>query len=684
MNFDNLQINFDTKNALPRLGRQLYHVAQAGLALLLAVGLNMTGFGFMAETAMAYYGDYELSAGNSFTAAMLDFSISNNEREGYIGLEADGDIDDFSSVVQSHPDSLDIQYAVRAELVDGDPDFCQALDFKVIHTGTDFSDGKDSDPNFGFNTNHSILDVTRATTTDMGTYEFKDIDLSDEASAFAHGTKCDVDLVFTGWRDGIDTPAESGYTDEERISLRLKNRMVVMNEFLPNPDGEAYGVDFGHDSTDNTRPKGEWIELYNNSEVPQDVSGWYFRDDTETGTVSISAGNTKPATTTVPAEGWLVVYMQKAFLNNTGDTFMLKDDSGEVVDEYTYGEGEYCEKEPSPNATNTTAASGDCNSVPPNKSYARIPDGLGAWVDPIPTPGEMNTLDQPEELSLQADVMGTSTAATTTATSSDKTASSTEQTNQNASSTATSTDTSSSTGGGGDADGETAGTSTATTTDEINETASSTTATSTDDTASSTMATSTDESATSSDLVDDTSATTSATTTDDPTPTSSDDSGEGAGQKDDSDDSAATTSDPIESEEKATSTKKDSDTEDPEKESGDSNEAGDEEDKETDSSDASTMDESATEQDDEAGKIDEADDSKEDVEEPIEKKEKTKEEESDDSPDGEAGPGEGAGDAGNDGSDDTDEPDEGSNDDPDTTTESAMGQAGESNNNENA
>ena len=32
--------------------------------------------------------------------------------------------------------------------------------------------------------------------------------------------------------------------------------------------------------------------------------------------------------------------------------------------------------------------------MPTNKSYARIPDGTGSWVDPIPTPGEPNKMEE--------------------------------------------------------------------------------------------------------------------------------------------------------------------------------------------------------------------------------------------------------------------------------------------------
>lgn len=186
-------------------------------------------------------------------------------------------------------------------------------------------------------------------------------------------------------------------------------QMVVINEFLPNPDGVAYGFDFGNDASN--MPQGEWIELYNNGDVPINVAGWYLTD--ASGGVGnthavIDATNTQPATTTIPAHGWLVVYLNKPSLNDTGDSIFLytSTSTGSVlVDSYTYDDpSDFCNLEPTPTDPNSTTTptgtpgngpNADCPQaqVAPNKSYARIPDGTGAFVDPIPTPGSFNIPD---------------------------------------------------------------------------------------------------------------------------------------------------------------------------------------------------------------------------------------------------------------------------------------------------
>jgi len=145
---------------------------------------------------------------------------------------------------------------------------------------------------------------------------------------------------------------------------------IVLNEFLPNPEGEAYGYDFGED--DDSMPKGEWVELYNNSDVSYDLSGWYIWDASgdDLNKISITNLNTYPANTIISGKSWLVVYMNKEVLDNTGDTVKLFNNADTLIDFYAY--------------TGVT---------PPNKSYARIPDGTGGWVDPIPTPGRRNILE---------------------------------------------------------------------------------------------------------------------------------------------------------------------------------------------------------------------------------------------------------------------------------------------------
>lgn len=139
---------------------------------------------------------------------------------------------------------------------------------------------------------------------------------------------------------------------------------IVLNEFLPNPVGDDNAL----------KPNGEWVELYNNGSVAVDVVNWVLYDAIDTHELIISGAITNTGGTVVASGGFLVVYRDgdgDFSLNNTGgDTLRLYNGllpAGNLIDSYTY----------------TTDA-------PEGKSYARIPDGVGDWVDPCPTPGEDN------------------------------------------------------------------------------------------------------------------------------------------------------------------------------------------------------------------------------------------------------------------------------------------------------
>jgi len=167
-----------------------------------------------------------------------------------------------------------------------------------------------------------------------------------------------------------------------------------LNEMLPNPDGK-----FGDDADD--APLGEWIELYNNSATQNiDINGWYILDKAGN-KVNILLNNTydfsiMASSTIIKPHGWLVVFMNKSFLNNTENEIVtLYDKSGVEQDTYSYDlTADYCHLKPTEGETNdekgTGIGSGCTGGVPGNKSYARIPDGTGDWVDPIPTPGTTN------------------------------------------------------------------------------------------------------------------------------------------------------------------------------------------------------------------------------------------------------------------------------------------------------
>lgn len=350
------------------------------LAILLIVALNWAGLSAVIET-IAYFNDTEGSPQNVISAASLDFAVINNNIEKLIGIELGEDIE-FISILVKMNGSLDIQYNTYAEKISGNNDFCNALQLEASHSSVFY--------------NGALLSFNENNVANLGTWSFE-IKMLPGAGNFSHGEQCNIDLVFKGWRDDVSDFNQSGFTDEERIHLHLTSRMIVLNEFLPRPDGVDYGFNFGND--DSTKPQGEWVEIYNNSDFAFDLSGWYVWDASGNpdNKIFITAQNTYPAGTVIGAKSWLVVYMNKAVLDNTGDMVKLFDSADTLIDSYSYISSDYCELKPTPGKENSFIVSGtNCGLVPSNKSYARIPDGIGGWVDPVPTPGGPNILKEGE------------------------------------------------------------------------------------------------------------------------------------------------------------------------------------------------------------------------------------------------------------------------------------------------
>jgi len=368
----------------PRGGRETPVRRLSFFAVVVLIGMSYTLA--HAGTTISFFNDIEKALGNALSAIALDFSVNaaDSPLDVYVGVEALGGAT-IVPVVTPEPGSFPIEYKVTAEKTGGVDELCNALHAVATTTPFDY-DG-------------ALLALNTATTSITGLWRLE-IDIPSSAVEIAQGDVCNVDLVYSGWRDGGDEGV--GYQDEERVPLTVRARMIVLNEFLPNPDGVAYDVDFGDD--DDTMPRGEWIEIYNNGDAVVDLIGFAVGDATNT--VPITAGNTLPAGTSIAAHGWLAVYLNGALLDNDGDTVRLIDPDSRVVDSHVYYGAEFCAQEPTAGSENAgDTASGSCADILGNKSFARIPDGIGAWVDPVPTPGFANDTNV-DELSAILGVLG--------------------------------------------------------------------------------------------------------------------------------------------------------------------------------------------------------------------------------------------------------------------------------------
>lgn len=405
--FDDVYVECDEKVYLPdfppaRAPRHRYAtrwLASAFVVVLLASSTGLT-YGNITGTG-SYFRDTELSSVNRLVAGILDF-IGIESPQAYDIYEDNPPVD-VPIVITPEPGSVDMHYHTTVEYVSGSATLCNALMASVASPFA-FSGGLLLLDGYAF----VVPSLTIGTT------------LTDSAG-LTDGDQCEVDIVFRSWNK--DVPENTGYVDEERVNVTFTFREpldnggggnnvpsdfdVVLNEFLPDPDDEAGGLNFGDDS--DSKPLGEWVELYNNGAAPVDVLDWYLKDASggagNTHAV-IGPTNTNTGSTIIAPGGWLVVYMNKSTLNNTGDTIRLFSDEDILIDSVTYNDPPpACFNDPTPGDENSTTTptgtpgngnQADCNQaqVPPNKSYARIPDGTGVWVDPIPTPGAPNILEE--------------------------------------------------------------------------------------------------------------------------------------------------------------------------------------------------------------------------------------------------------------------------------------------------
>ncbi len=364
-------------------------------ATLLIMGMLV----FNVYPTNAYFNDIENSVDNTFSAGILDIGISGGNVSGVV---LSGNSTTTTTILsKTNLANLDYQYFASSTILDTNQTACDYITISASSSLQNYSALlKDFVSSVGVPTGPVQWDFT--------------FTVADSIPSADLGKICNFKISYAAWQTNLPNSSQ-GFGDIAEMvgSIQIGTAPtipapavpdIVLNEFLPNPIGDDFA----------DAPDGEWVELYNNSSTNSfELSSWYIRD-AENNNVNILLSNTydfsiHASSTTIAPHGWLVVYMNKSFLNNSGaETITLYNSSGVSQDFYSYSS----------------------SSVPINKSFARIPDGTGAWVDPIPTPGGPNKIEEilgnGSLVDLTAQIVGGESLTTETATSTESIATSTE------------------------------------------------------------------------------------------------------------------------------------------------------------------------------------------------------------------------------------------------------------------
>jgi hypothetical protein len=328
------------------------------LALILSTLFMCVSVLFLPQFSLAFFSDTETSASQRFGAAELLFSEDYDDQELQVGPGL-ATSHEFVLPVSFTTSSVSNKYDVSVTFATGHVELCDALALQTT-LGAESSTGYFE--SFASAPYSEVGEVVMSVLYD------------DTKRAIPHNATCTAEVAVEAWQEGM-SKATAGYRDKKTFSITITAQMVVLNEVLARPN-----------TIDTQVPNVEFIELYNNSDFPLDVLGFNITELTAGGVVTnhfIANIATAPASaliayngslsTIVPAHGHLALKYRgsSSYLNDSGDTIALIDTgTNEVIDLYSYG----------------AAVIG--------KSDARIPDGVGAWIDPIPTPNQENIAEE--------------------------------------------------------------------------------------------------------------------------------------------------------------------------------------------------------------------------------------------------------------------------------------------------
>lgn len=375
-------------------GRHTAPFALRSLALVLIVALNAYALMSVGTTA-AYYIDGEVLKGNNYIAGSVDFTLAStpyNPPSVALSLGI-GDVATRTVSVIPEQGTNAFWYHASSTNFGADLDFCESLSLTSSLEGVQNYSGL-------------LTDFTSPATTTLTNWQF---DISTNNALF--NKVCTFDIEYTAWQERHNVPGftEMGYNDTEKEPNKIASQGIRLNKvyydvlegITPSPCGELLLSSTETNSTSPclssttvpppSPPRGseilnEWVEVYNQTNVVQNIAGWSICDNTSCDVI--------PSTAILPPFGYAIITPASSTLalwnipssfpqallsdgaigdglDNDNDMLVLKRPDGVIVDQMNYG--------PSPNIGwanyNTDVWIPGAIDVPEGGVLARSPNG---------------------------------------------------------------------------------------------------------------------------------------------------------------------------------------------------------------------------------------------------------------------------------------------------------------------
>lgn len=334
--------------------------ALRSLALLLIIALNAYAFSSVGVTT-AYYLDGESLRGNSYVAGSVDFVLSSTPYSplaSALGLAPGMTATRTVSVIPEAGTNA-FWYHASSTNFGADLDLCENLSLQSSLEGVQNYSGL-------------LKNFISPATTTLSNWQF---DVSMDSALY--NKVCTFDLEYTAWQERHNVPGftEMGYHDTEKESNKIASRGLRLNKVYydvldgstPSPCVESFSSSVGTNTTTPctsstsstaTPSRGseawnEWVEVYNQTNVEQNITGWSICDNMACdviprtaiippfGFALITASSTTLSLWNIPTSFPFAVLADGTIgdgLDNDNDMLILKRPDGVTMDQMNYGE----------------------------------------------------------------------------------------------------------------------------------------------------------------------------------------------------------------------------------------------------------------------------------------------------------------------------------------------------------